>query len=384
MATCCNATGGPAVFGDAKAALEDAGRRGIRVFRFFASLYGAAGKLWVTDPTLYWSEFDAVMDVVERAGLYCIPSIGTGTLWAEVANAVTPGLAETVNDVVRNGSSVGGGLQQRYFREIVARYEARESVLFWELGNELNLLVNLPPAAVGNDEATNETTNERERETDSGGDSDGTTATAVAVTATATVTAGSAPCGSEGCFNTSDMVAHTRLLVDIIRSVDPRRPISSGYSAGRADQWHMEHCPYRGTCDGVPGGTGGFWGIDTEEQWLEQFEKQNAAVDIMSLHHYMSNTTCYFNKTNCGLSTVALLTLAAERAASVGKIAYVGEYGGPHPNFTGPSIEAQSFPAAVLDAQVRRVVGGGGGGGVEEKATGVGVKEREREGGWER
>ena len=29
-----------------------------------------------------------------------------------------------------------------------------------------------------------------------------------------------------------------------------------------------------------------------------------------------------------------------------------GEFGGPNPTFTGPSVEDQGFPAAVLDAQV--------------------------------
>jgi hypothetical protein len=232
MNTCCNATGGPAVFKDAVAALEDAASSGIRVFRFFASLFGAGGRMWVEHPAEYWRQFDALMGAAEQNGLYCIPSIGYGKMWAQIANAVTPGLNESTNDVITNTSSVSWGLSAKYFDEIVRRYGKRHTVLFWELGNELNLGVNLGPEW----------------------------------------------CGGEQCYNTTQMVAYTERLVHIIKTADAARPISSGYSAGRSSEWHQEHCPSGQPHH--PGGpcSSGYWGLDTEEQWLEMFEKQNAAV----------------------------------------------------------------------------------------------------------
>jgi hypothetical protein len=133
MHTCCNSSGGPAHYPDALAALSSASKGGIRVFRFFASLFGDANKLWVVNPALYWSEFDRAMDGFERLGLYSIPSIGTG-FWHQVANAVTPGLNESKNDGIINASSVSFGLQAKYFGELVSRYKGRKAVLFWELG----------------------------------------------------------------------------------------------------------------------------------------------------------------------------------------------------------------------------------------------------------
>lgn len=127
MNTCCNRSGGPATYPDALAALESASASGIRVFRFFASLFGDANKLWVNNPTLYWSEFDRAMDDFERLGLYSIPSIGTG-FWHQVANAVTPGLNESANDAVINTSSVAFALQAKYFGELVTRYKDRNGV----------------------------------------------------------------------------------------------------------------------------------------------------------------------------------------------------------------------------------------------------------------
>ena len=72
----------------------------------------------------------------------------------------------------------------------------------------------------------------------------------------------------------------------------------------------------------------------------------------MSIHHYDDDKACWFNKSFCGLTNVGLVTLAAKRAKSLGKTIYVGEYGGPGPNFTGPSVSDQAFPAAMLDLQV--------------------------------
>jgi hypothetical protein len=237
METCCNATGGPAVFADAVAALEDAASSGIRVFRFFASLFGAAGKMWVENPNEYWRQFDALMDSVDQNGLYCIPSIGYGHAWSQVANAVTAGLNESTNDVIINTTSISWALNAKYFDEIVRRYGQRRAVLFWELGNELNLGVNLGPEW----------------------------------------------CGGEQCYNTAQMVSYTERLASIIKAADAVRPISSGYSAGRGSEWHQEHCPA-----GQPHSSGacssGYWGLDTEEQWLEMFEKQNTAVRPHQCH----------------------------------------------------------------------------------------------------
>ena len=53
-----------------------------------------------------------------------------------------------------------------------------------------------------------------------------------------------------------------------------------------------------------------------------------------------------------GMANVGLVTLAAQRAKSIGKTIYVGEYGGAGPNFTGPTAADQAFPAAMLDLQV--------------------------------
>lgn len=50
-----------------------------------------------------------------------------------------------------------------------------------------------------------------------------------------------APFTGTKCFNTTEMMAWTSDLVSVIRSVDPMRPISSGFALQRSASWHMEN-----------------------------------------------------------------------------------------------------------------------------------------------
>ena len=48
------------------------------------------------------------------------------------------------------------------------------------------------------------------------------------------------------------------------------------------------------------------------------------------------------------------MTVAAAKAAgAAGKVLYQGEFGGPSPRFTGPSVEDVAYPVSILDAQVQ-------------------------------
>ena len=177
-------------YNDTLHALTSLKSSGVRYFRFFASLWGPTHIYWYQHSSAYWVEFDRLMNDIEKLGLYCIPSIGY-TDWFKLANLAFPGLNETANDMVKNSSSYSRHLALQYFGEIVSRYNNRSAVLLWELGNELNLQVNLPPPW----------------------------------------------CGSEQCFSTQEMVDFTRELVAVIRKFDSRRPVSSGFSTPRASAW---------------------------------------------------------------------------------------------------------------------------------------------------
>lgn len=331
--------GGPGIsYNDTISALDTAKASGVRVFRFFASLWGPDMAYYVQSPDAYWKEFDQLMADIESRGMYSIPSIGYSS-WHEVANRAyaAKGVNETMNDMVKNSTSIAQTLAMQYFKEIVSRYANKKSVLLWELGNELNLMVSLPSGA----------------------------------------------CGAEQCFNTADMVAYCNKLATVIRTSEnaartehaahttfpavtalPPRPVSSGFSAPRASAWHQEHCPY-GTSKcpaSIAAGEKGlsYWGTDTKAQWLSMLKAQNAGLEIWSIHYYNSTKDCWFDQANKDKKctngvrgdNVALANVAASAAEDAGAALFVGEYGGKGPNFTGPSVQDQAFPAAMLAAQV--------------------------------
>ena len=194
----------------------------------------------------------------------------------------------------------------RYASTFVARYANRSSILLWELGNELNLQVNLPPPW----------------------------------------------CGDEQCFNTDEMVTFTKAMATAIRGGDPSgRPISSGFSAPRPSAWHQEHCPMQGVCTADPSSKG-YWATDTQAQWLEMLHAQHAGLEIWSIH-------IYDNSVAWPSSRVQVVDAATKAAGDAQAMLFVGEYGGPTPNYTGPTAADQAFPQAILQAQVADAHAGG-------------------------
>ena len=376
------AMGVPCSYVEAHAAMRTLARSGLRHFRVFASLWGSKQVFWLQEPRRFWAAFDRMMDDVRSFGLHVVLSIGAEA-WHEVLYRATNGSkAETLNDLVLHTTSESRALARTFTAEVVQRYARRPEVLFWELGNELNLLANMPSGCSDLGGAFG-TLNSSEGASGSNLSSIGAVVRPRARTAYAGV-------ASERCFNTSALVDYTHDLASIIRRIDPGRPISSGFAVTRPTAWHQEMChpgsharletsfssvSGRGMAWSAPapldGGAarnassrrgqglcaGGTGGIDTLSQWQRMLLWQHEAVDIVSVHAYDGKRGCYFDayryKMGCiRQGNVSVLAAAAAAAASAGKLLYVGEYGGPPPNFTGPTVEAQTFPEAVLRWQV--------------------------------
>lgn len=324
-----SATESACTFEDVRTAMRSLAESGLRFFRFFATLWGSKQALWLMQPRSFWAAFDSLMDSAESMGLYVVPSIGAEAwhlVHNRVANVSLPGssashsaAAETLNDLVLNPASAARALAMRYTRELVGRYGARPHVLFWELGNELNLHVNQHVACT---------------------------------LTTARPSANVERSSGERCFNTSSMVEYTRALVAAVRDGDARRPVSSGFAITRPNAWHEETCRRDGSTERC-------WDIDSEHHWRSMVLWQHEAVDIVSFHAYARQRGCWFEEHQRHVGclrqdNLTVLEVAADAAASVGKPLYVGEFGGPAPNFTGPTLRAQAFPEALLRWQSRR------------------------------
>lgn len=305
--------------------------------------------------------------------MYAIPSLGTG-MWHEVANVVTPGLNETLNDNIQNTTSAAYKLNLEYFDQVTKRYAGRKCVLAWELGNGEAW----HPRPV--------TCHPQSCTACNGLDSRFMCDSRIlsltrypaghgAVRSTELNLHVSLPipsCGPKPCFNTAEMVQYETALVSKIRETDPVRPVSSGHSMPRASAWHQEHCGSGVTTSSAPpappGCDGGYWGSDTKEQYVEMFAWQSSAVEMWSVHHYASDANaspCFFGPAGtlepgpkCAWNA-SLIQVVAAAAAQNSKMLYVGEYGGANPDFTGPSVANQSFNQNVLDLQVADSKAGG-------------------------
>ena len=212
------AMGIPCNYADAHAAMQSLAASGLRFFRFFAALWGPKHVHWLHSPDRHWAALDRLLDDARSMKLYAVPSIGAES-WHEVHNRahnLTGASRESLNELVTNASSAARRLARRYASELVRRYRARSEVLFWELGNELNLHANQRHSC-------------------------GYTSNA------------SAPDnGNARCFNTSALVAYTRDLAHVIHAIDPLRPVSSGFGITRPTAWHQESCNHPKRPTGAP------------------------------------------------------------------------------------------------------------------------------------
>lgn len=244
---------------------------------------------------------DLWWDEVDRLGLFAIPSLGAHDWHYATQN-------ETINDLVLNRNSKSRKYAVDYVRTFTTRYSNRSSLFFWELGNELNLLVDLPRPHCH---------------------------------------------PTQQCFNTQSMVDFQDALARAIRAAEMHpasknpygpRPISSGFSAPRPSAWHQAHfMPHDPR----------YWNIDSLPQWLDMLQMQNAeSIDIWSMHMYDNEQ---------GSRNISMLSAAVFRARAQGKMLFLGEYGGNSPNYTGPTPSSRRFPQKCLDTQVEDAKNGIGG-----------------------
>ena len=130
------------------------------------------------------------------------------------------------------------------------------------------------------------------------------------------------------------MAAYNSELIQIIRSIDPKRPISSGFSVPRPSAWHQAHCPLVGDCGPIAPGDS-YWTSDSQQQWRQQLAAQQDGLDVWSIHTYPDDSDCFFPNSSSGdgsgscANLTDVVRVAVEVAEAQNAVLYVGEYGGP-------------------------------------------------------
>jgi len=252
----------------------------------------------------FWAALDALMDDCDRYGLRVIPTIAWHLgAWADLGH-------ESLADLLTNPLSAGRGLLGRWVEELVTRYHDRDTVLFWELTNEANLLADLRPQFA----------------------EEGVLQPKLDRPAPHLVT-GPVIRDGRNNFSSEELAALTRELCAGIKSLDPVHLVGTGFSAPRPAAWHLWLGSLR-RADRMD------WTTDTPEEQADALRLITPeAVDLVSLHTY-------------GWQGERILDLKLA-ADSMAKPVYVGELGVSAQAFEGPvydSVEAAEGLGVLLRA----------------------------------
>lgn len=309
-------------------ALEDAASMGVPFVRFAAAPFFPVDlQLWRTDPERYWREgagaasglaggMDAAVAAAKRLRIRLVPDL----LWNIFAFA---DLCHEPLGALFNGSdSCARRAAGDYVSQAAARYRAEPAILFWELSNENNALVDGWFANSSVSCVPMQGTPAHRSDADN--------------------------------FDSAEMIATHSWLSARIRAADPGRLVASGHSFPRRSAEH-----WRGT----PRAEVATHHIDSTLDNRSDFERNlldiNAAVDFVSGH--ASYGVASMQRPFAGSSATWLLELARAAAASRGQPFYLGEFSASP--WTMLASRNYSYASAVVDwvLDVNRRLGGGGG-----------------------
>ena len=273
----------------ARKAIADAAETGFGFLRVAVSGYGSSEwigtpgahpdplSLWqstnANDRASFWAALDAVMRDASAAGLRIVPVLMFN-------QAQFPAhTRETVADLVSNPGSRSRRLLKAFTQAFLQRYRD-VPFPFIELTNELALDADVDSRAycLGQIPAR--------------------------------------PCTTAGNFRSPSLVAFGRDMVGFIKSVDPRRLVSSGYAINRDSSAALVAYP----AFGHPGPAS--WKPDSRDAFLWYFDWINSGFDVASVHIY-SNTAF----TAYGRDWDRLIGDLTRKAHAAGRKLFIGEFG---------------------------------------------------------
>jgi Bacterial Ig domain/Cellulase (glycosyl hydrolase family 5) len=285
----------------AEKALADARDAGLGFVRVQVTGYRPADfgderndlRRWQMDPPAFWSAMDRMFDALDRAHLRLVPTfVWNLRQFPSLAN-------DPVGRFVRDPSSRSRQFLAQFLGDFIGRYKDRNTVLFYELTNEMNLEADLDLSVHCRRPA--------------------------------------APCVSDH-FTTAEMIEFSRDLVALIKSLDPSRMVSSGYAAPRPAAVHlMQHPGF------APGGPD--WTADSMDEFRRYLLIVHRPFDIISVHIYAGAEDNRFGRPPG--HQYELVADAARAAKIAGKKLFIGEFG---------DQGATPFMRGLLDTVVREGV----------------------------
>jgi len=288
----------------AKKALDDAKDAGVRYMR--VSMSGRTSSrpgdgrdsldLWRTAPESFWMRVDEMMHELDVRGIQIIPVL----VWSSGKFPLMVG--EPLGQMFRDPESKSWRLLSRYVTEFVTRYRKRNTVLFYELSNELNNYADLDLVRRC-----------KRKEVCEEGDR----------------------------FTVDDMIVYTRRFASLIRSLDDARLISSGFTIPRSSAEHLRASPEWTTKRTD-------WRSDTLEQFATNLKEIHSGVDIISIHLYGGKSNQRFGSAD----PVDLLVEAKRVADEVGKPLFVGEFGDHHTGEADENSHIARMMSKIVELEV--------------------------------
>jgi hypothetical protein len=276
----------------AKKAIHDAKAAGLTFLRVDLSGSRPIGfddkindlAVWQQDPNRFWKAADEMFSDLDQAGIQIVPTLA----WNIIQFPALGG--DDVLTFLRNPDSKSRVLLKRFVTDFVTRYKNRKTILFYELTNEWNLFADI------NTEV------------------------------------GCKP--DQRCiwhnFKTDDLLTFARSMVSLVKSLDPSRQISSGYSLPRTAALHLR--------------SGAGWVADSSEQFKDDLLYISEPFDIISVHIYPPDTDRFgLPKEQPG----EFISVVMSAARSVRKPVFIGEFGD-----SGATPFLRNFLRAIVDQHV--------------------------------
>ena len=166
----------------------------------------------------------------------------------------------------------------------IDHYKDRQTILFYELSNELNLQVDLDLHRRCMERADN-----------------------------------SARCTVADNFTTDQMIAFSREMVSFIKQHDPSRRVSSGYSLPRPSADHLERQPEFSV-------QGPDWTPDSLAEFKDNLTRTQSPFDIVSVHVYQNATNARFGRP--ADEAYKIFSDVGNAAHASHQSAFVGEFAG--------------------------------------------------------
>jgi hypothetical protein len=273
---------------------------------------------WMVNHDAFFTAFDQLVTDARARGLRLVPSL----LWNTY---LFPDIAQEPAGRLFVPGSMSRMLAERYISEVVTRYRDRDAILFWELGNEMNLLADI--------DATCDNCASPQSGMCGLWPSLGT------------------PCrrtSADNFFSCNDCRAvsspqqdlgqFTGAMAALVHAIDPGRSFSSGFGYLRGSAHHLavSPCP---SCD---------WTADSAQEYADLLTRLHPqGVDLISVHHYFGSDDDRFGSQDP--MGIDLLARSNATALMLGKQLYVGEWGEVR---TGTYTCGQSMQNCGGDAQL--------------------------------